>query len=62
LYLKSVFIIIIAQNINLDVKRVEGYRAFCNKVWNAVRFCHINWGQNYKPTDVSGVRFNFILL
>ena len=27
-----------ARDINLDVLRVQGYRFFCNKLWNAVKF------------------------
>ncbi|VVA98459.1 unnamed protein product [Arabis nemorensis] len=38
-----------SDKINLDILRVVGYRQWCNKLWNAVRFAMMRLGDDYTP-------------
>ena len=41
----------IQSSINLDVQRVVGYRQFCNKLWNIVKFAMTNFPEDFVPEE-----------
>lgn len=39
----------IGRDINLEILRVEGYRKFCNKIFNATKFAMLKLDETFVP-------------
>ncbi|CAM8937461.1 unnamed protein product [Rhodiola kirilowii] len=50
-----------SDKINLDIQRVVGYRQWCNKLWNAIRFAIDKLGNDYvPPSDIDPSTLPFV--
>ena len=46
------------RDINLEILRVEGYRKFCNKIFNATKFAMLKLDEKFVPEPTAKVNFS----
>jgi valyl-tRNA synthetase len=46
------------RDINLEILRVEGYRKFCNKIFNATKFAMLKLDESFRPVPTHKVGFH----
>lgn len=51
----QLFLYLIGHDINLSILRVQGYRFFCNKLWNAIKFALMYFKKEFVPSLLSQV-------
>jgi len=49
----------LGRDINLEIMRVEGYRKFCNKIFNATKFAMLKLDEDFVPQPSAEVCFAF---
>jgi len=49
----------LGRDINLEILRVEGYRKFCNKIFNATKFAMLKLDEDFVPQPSAKVCFAF---
>lgn len=47
--------LIAGRDINLEILRVEGYRKFCNKIFNATKFAMLKFDEEFVPSPTAKV-------
>lgn len=51
---------LIGRDINLEILRVEGYRKFCNKIFNATKFAMLKLDETFVPEAAAKVCIFFL--
>lgn len=48
----NLFVVLLGHDINLSILRVQGYRFFCNKIWNAIKFALMYFKKEFVPSPL----------